>query len=141
MSTTHAPEDVIRDTLWGLFGYADEWAGTHPDTEAAYADCGARIVGDLTAAGYRIVRDGERVHTTMTTDRETTMAVTAQSVLREPGRWGVRRIEAGAIVMVITAAGYRRAVIAPGLAEAGYGIVASSKPRCDGEMRDGDADV
>ena len=35
----------------------------------------------------------------------------------------------------------RRAVIAPGLAEAGYGIVASSKPRCDGEMRDGDADV
>jgi len=58
MSETHAPEDVIRDTLWGLFGYADEWAGTHPDTEAAYADCGARIVGDLAAAGYRIVRDG-----------------------------------------------------------------------------------
>ena len=80
MSETHALEDVIRDTLWGLFGYADERAerqivyvrvadhlygyskraGAHPDTEAAYADCGARIVGDLTAAGYRIVRDGEQ---------------------------------------------------------------------------------
>ena len=60
MSTTHAPEDVIRDTLWGLFGYADERTGARPDTEAAYADCGARIVGDLTAAGYRIVRDEEQ---------------------------------------------------------------------------------
>ena len=60
MSESQAPEDVIRDTLWGLFGYADERTGARPDTEAAYADCGARIVGDLAAAGYRIVRDEEQ---------------------------------------------------------------------------------
>lgn len=74
----------------------------------------------------RMARYEERGHVTTTTDRNTTMAGTIQTALRETCRRGVSDTEAGAIVTAITAAGYR--------------IVASGKPRCDGWMRDRDTE-